>query len=70
MGAGKKLRVFHRIESADGRLTATGEHLLIHVDLKTRRACEPVEPVLSRLAAYAEAHENLPLPEDAGRSIG
>ena len=35
-GAGKKLRVFHRLETSDGRLAATGEHLLIHVDLTSR----------------------------------
>ncbi len=69
-GEGKKLRVFHRLETLDGRLAATGEHLMIHVDLGTRKSCEPAEPVKSRLAAWAAAHANLPLPEGAGRAIG
>ena len=69
-GSGKRLRVFHRLECLDGRVAATGEHLLIHVNLASRRSCEPEEPVRSRLAAYGDAHRNLPLPEGAGRSIG
>jgi carnitine 3-dehydrogenase len=69
-GAGKKLRVFHRLETTDGRLAATGEHLMVHVNLESRKSCEPEEPVISRLSAYARAHADLPLPEGAGRSIG
>ncbi|MDE0095934.1 MAG: carnitine 3-dehydrogenase [Gammaproteobacteria bacterium] len=69
-GSGKRLRVFHRLETEDGRLAATGEHLLIHVNLSLRKSCEPDEPVRSKLAAYEEAHRNLALPEGAGRSIG
>ena len=69
-GSGKRLRVFHRLETDDGRLAATGEHLLIHVNLSLRKSCEPDEPVRSKLAAYEEAHRNLALPEGAGRSIG
>jgi carnitine 3-dehydrogenase len=37
LGAGKKMHLFHRMY-ADDRLLATGEHMLIHVDLATRRA--------------------------------
>ncbi len=69
-GSGKKLRVFHRIERANGHLVATGEHLLIHVNLSLRKSCLPEEPVCSQLAKAAEAHRQLPLPEGAGQSIG
>ncbi len=69
-GKGKKLRVFYWIELDDGTLCATGEQMQIHVDLKTRRACDPEPEVRAKLNAIAEAHANLPLPDGAGRGIG
>jgi len=67
---GKKLHLFHRLFHGDGRLLATGEHMLIHVSLDTRKASEPAEHI-SRLASeIARAHANLNTPEDAGRSVG
>lgn len=67
---GKKLRIFHRLFHEDGRLLATGEHMLIHVDLGTRRACEPAPEVAARVAEIGAAHAALGLPEGAGRAIG
>ncbi len=69
-GAGKKLHVFHVMHHADGRLLATGEHMLIHVSLQTRAASNPAEPVKSRLAELAAAHAILPAPDGLGRAIG
>lgn len=69
-GAGKKLHVFHSMYHADGRLLATGEHLLIHVSLKTRSASEPAPHILEKLVSIAEQHARLPIPAGAGRSIG
>ncbi|MEO1472096.1 MAG: thioesterase family protein, partial [Pseudomonadota bacterium] len=66
-GAGKKLRLYHRMTGADGALKATAEQLLIHVSLETRRACAPLEAVASRLAALATAHAALPAPDPADR---
>ncbi|MCL5777064.1 carnitine 3-dehydrogenase [Limibaculum sp. FT325] len=69
-GAGKKLKLFHQMHHADGRLLATSEEMLIHVNLGTRRACDPAPEVAARLAPIAAAHAALPLPEGAGRAVG
>ncbi len=53
--AGKKLRLAHRMLAEDGTLLAEAEQLLIHVSLKTRRACEPAPEVAARAAALAKA---------------
>ncbi|RYH01932.1 carnitine 3-dehydrogenase [Salipiger sp. IMCC34102] len=68
-GAGRKMHLFHRLWG-DDRLLATGEHMLIHVDLATRRACAPLEAVAGSLAKLAQAHATLPRPEGAGRAVG
>ena len=36
-GTEKKLHVFHMLRNKEGELFATGEHLLLHVSLKTRK---------------------------------
>ena len=69
-GAGRKLQLFHRLEHGAGRLAATGEHLLLHVDLRTRRSCPPDAPVAARLARLLARHAALPRPEGAGRYVG
>ena len=67
---GKKLRLFHRLYHGDGRLLATGEHLLIHVSLTTRSAAEPAPAIAAKAAELAAAHAGLAWPEEAGRAIG
>jgi carnitine 3-dehydrogenase len=69
-GAGKKAHVMHSLYHADGRLLATGESMLIHVDLKSRSACEPAPEVAAKLADVVVAHAALPVPEGAGRAVG
>ena len=68
-GAGKKMHLFHRMYEGD-RLLATGEHMLIHVSLETRRASEPASEVADPLAQLAAAHASLPSPEGAGAAVG
>ncbi len=68
-GAGKKLHLFHKMYDG-ARLLATGEHMLIHVSLETRRASEPDARVAVPLARIAAAHADLPLPDGAGAAIG
>ena len=67
-GAGKKMHLFHRMW-ADDRLLATGEHMLIHVSLETRHACDPEPQVAETLARIAAAHADLPR-EGAGKAVG
>ncbi|MEP4146997.1 MAG: carnitine 3-dehydrogenase [Halioglobus sp.] len=69
-GTGKKLHVFHRLFHGDGRLLATAEQLLIHVDLKSRKASEPSPQVSHCLGEISAAHAALDTPEGCGRAIG
>ncbi len=68
-GAGKKMHLFHQMYEG-ARLLATGEHMLIHVSLATRRASLPARPIAARLAEIAAAHARLPRPPGVGRAIG
>ncbi len=68
-GAGKKMHLFHRMFAGDREL-ATGEHMLIHVSLETRRASEPAPKLAATLKKIADAHAALPIPEGAGKAIG
>ena len=69
-GEGKKLSLFHVLERDDGEIVATGEHMLIHVCLKPRASCMPSAKLDKELQKYVLQHENLPLPDGAGNSIG
>lgn len=66
----KKMHLFHYMYgAADGTLLATGEHMLLHVDLSVSKSC-PAEPhVLEALLKYRDGHKTLPRPDAAGRSI-
>ncbi|MGR3492530.1 MAG: carnitine 3-dehydrogenase [Shimia sp.] len=68
-GAGKKMHLFHWMYEGE-RLLATGEHMLIHVSLETRRASEPAPQISEALAQVTEAHDGLPRPAGAGRAVG
>lgn len=69
-GEGKKLQLFHQLYREDGALAATGEHLLVHVDLETRKSSLPGEAVAAKLAEIAALHGRLSVPEGAGRFVG
>jgi len=68
-GKGKKMHLFHEMRCGE-TLLATGEHLLLHVSLETRRACPPAEHIARAMEAIAAAHAALPRPHAAGRGIG
>jgi carnitine 3-dehydrogenase len=68
-GEGKKLHIFHHMREGD-RLLATGEHMMIHVSLATRKASEPDDRVARPLKTLADAHASLPRPEGAGAAVG
>lgn len=68
-GAGKKMQLFHRMYDGD-RLLATGEHMLIHVSLETRRASDPAANIAENLGKVADAHAQLPTPQGAGKAVG
>jgi len=68
-GAGKKMHLFHQMFEGS-RLLATGEHMLIHVSLETRKATLPSENIADILGQIAQAHSVLPRPEGLGRMVG
>ena len=68
-GQGKRLHVFNSLYHADGRLLATGEQMLLHVSLQTRRTTEPSAAIAARLAMIEAHHAKLPRPEGVGNAI-
>ncbi len=67
----KRVRLFHEIRRAeDGAVVATGEHMLLHVDMAAGRAVPAGSDLLGRLDRIAAAQRTLPWPESAGRGIG
>jgi len=68
-GVGKKMHLFHRLLNAEGKVAATVETLLLHVDLTTRRTSLPSDAVMAKLATFAKEHSALPRPDTAGKGI-
>lgn len=66
----RRLHIFHTMRSAaTGELLATGEQMLVHVDLAAEQA-KPMPPELfKRVCAIRSAHAGLPVPPQAGRNI-
>ena len=65
----KKLHLFHHLHHQDGRLLATGEHLLLHVNINTKKTAEAEAAITAKATALARQHATLPKPENAGRTI-
>lgn len=66
----KRLHLFHVImRDGDARPVATGEQMLIHVDVATRRSAPVKGHVRERLLELARVHAQLPRPERASASI-
>lgn len=68
-GEGKLMHLWHEMRS-EGQLVATGEHMLIHVSLETRRPAPPATPVAENLSRIARAHARLARAQGVGRAIG
>ena len=66
----KRLHLFHAMyNAATGVLLATGEQMLVHVDMAAGRST-PMPPELhTRVQAIRATHADLPRPAQAGRSI-
>ena len=69
MGEGKKMHLFHTMYRGEEPV-ATGEHMLIHVSLETRRPSPPSDRIEANMARIVAAQAGLPKPEGVGRSIG
>lgn len=46
---GKKLDLYHELKDTAGNLRAAASQFLLHVDLKSRKSCAPVEPLATHL---------------------
>lgn len=67
----KRLHYIHQMYHArDGYLAATNELMSLHVSQATRRSAPMAPEILERLARIQAAHDALPRPPQAGRSIG
>ncbi|HEV7305603.1 carnitine 3-dehydrogenase [Ensifer sp.] len=67
----KRLHIFSTIyNAATNEAVATAEQMTLHVDSKAGKAVPAPAHVLSKLAAIAEAHAQLPAPEGVGRFVG
>jgi carnitine 3-dehydrogenase len=43
---------------SDGALLATSDQFMLHVDLKSRKSCDPRADVLARVGALAKLHKD------------
>ena len=59
LAEGKKLKLFHEMQRMDGSVLATGEQLLLHVDLGTRKSCEPEGPLAKTLKEAFETQSKI-----------
>ena len=67
----KRLHLFHQMYHGDeGWGVATNEVLMINVEYHSRRTSPWPQETARRLAVMAQAHQRLPRPENAGRTIG
>lgn len=67
----KRLHIFHAMHNAQtGALLATGEQMLVHVDMAAGRSAPMPPALLDKVMAVRAAHSALPRPAHAGRSIG
>ncbi len=69
-GQGKKLHLHHVLCNEDGAELATGEHLLLHIDLNERRSCEPGGKLACALEEISAAHSRALLPDWAQPKLG
>ena len=66
----KRLHIFHAMHNAEtGALLATGEQMLVHVDMAAGRSAPMPAQLHARVQAVLAAHADLPRPAQAGRSI-
>ena len=68
-GAGKKMHLFHQMFEGE-RMIASGEHMLIHVSLETRKASVPAPHIVDALERIVKAHAVMPRPDGMGRMVG
>lgn len=67
----KRLYVFYRLHAGDDdRLLATLEAMYLHVEMASGKVAAASDEAMQGIAALADAHTKLELPEFAGRYVG
>lgn len=67
----KRLHLFHQmIGVEENNLLATGEHMLMHVDMEAGRGSAMPAPMKAVLDIIAERQKDMPRPDAAGAQIG
>ena len=67
----KRVHIFHAMHhGASGDLLATGEQMLVYVDMAQGRATPMPADLQARLHAIAQAHASLPTPPQVGKPMG
>ena len=52
------------LKNKEGKIFATGEHLLLHVSLKTRKTCAAGEPLINKLLELQKQHQEISIPSE------
>lgn len=67
----KRLHLFHHMYHAtSGKLCATNEIMIVHVDMKSRRSAPFPENVVDNLQSYMDRQQPFSRPKQAGSVIG
>jgi acyl-CoA thioester hydrolase len=67
----KRLHIFHTmVHASTGETLATGEQLLVHVDMHNGRSAPMPATLQHKTQAILKAHGALPRPAQAGASVG
>ena len=67
----KRLHIFHAMfHGSSGELLATGEQMLVHVDMAAGRSAAMPPDMLAKVQTIRAAHAGLPKPAQAGQPIG
>jgi carnitine 3-dehydrogenase len=63
----KRLHVYQRVYTENGSCAASGEHMLLYVDAKTRKVGGAPKQIMEALNQFAAYHANIDIPNDAGK---
>jgi len=67
----KRIHYFEQLHHAEeGWLSATSENMALNVAMEAKKVSAFPDNVMARLAQMKAAHDKLPAPHGAGRSIG
>lgn len=68
-GGGKRLHLWHELRCGE-QVCATGEQMLLHMDLRMRHVAAPPERMSTYFKTCCDAQKGLPAPEGLGRYVG